>query len=196
MKNKRRVLWCLVIVISAIITQSIVFAATPEVVSTTPVGEDVSVVDGGKSSFVFVTPKNGPAKVSSGAKTARNAIKSATGVTLEIQNDGKSAIATEILVGETNREESKALMKITPYGEYAIRVINGKIVIAAWDDESITKACEKFAALVKKQGKKGTLTVAADYADDGVVTREVGAIPHYGTTKTKMLRLNLQQSSL
>lgn len=198
MKNKRRVLWCLLIVLAAIITQSIVFAATPEVVSTTSetaVGEDISVVADGSSSFVFVTPKNGPTKVSNGAKEARNAIKSATGVTLDIQNDGKSAIATEILVGETNREESKALMKITPYGEYAIRVINGKIVIAAWDDESITKACEKFAALVKKQGKKGTLTVAAEYADDGVVTRGVGAIPHYGTTKTKIRFIDLADKS-
>ncbi len=191
MKNKRRVLWCLLIVLAAIITQSIVFAATPEVVSTTPVGEDVSVVDGGKSSFVFVTVRNASANVTSAAQTVQSAVKCATGVNLEIQHDGKASIATEILVGATSREESKALMNETPYGEYAIRVINGKIVIAAWDDESITKACEKLAAFVKKQGKKGTLTVPADYSASAVVTKGFGVIPHYGTIKTKVQFIDL-----
>ena len=198
MKIRRRVLWCLLIVLAAIITQNIVFAATPEVTLTTSetvVDEDLSVVADGDSSFVFITPKNGPDKVSSAAKTARNAIKSATGVNLEVRNDGKAAIATEILVGETNREESKTLMASTPYGEYAIRVMNGKIVIAAWDDESITKACEKFAAFVKKQGKKNTLTVAADYSADGVVTKGFGTIPHYGSTKNKVQLIDLADKS-
>ena len=198
MKNKRRVLWCLLIVLAAIITQNIVFAATPEVTLTTSetvVDEDLSVVADGDSSFVFITPKNGPDKVSSAAKTARNAIRNATGVNLEVKNDGKAAIATEILVGETNREESKTLMASTPYGEYAIRVMNGKIVIAAWDDESITKACEKFAAFVKKQGKKNTLTVAADYSADGVVTKGFGTIPHYGSTKNKVQLIDLADKS-
>ncbi|MBQ1976455.1 MAG: hypothetical protein II227_03340, partial [Clostridia bacterium] len=98
MKKQRRLLFCLVVVIVAILTQSIVTAATPDAVpatSTTAVGEDLSVVSGGKSSFVFITPKNGPANVSSAAKTARNAIKTATGVNLEVQNDGAAAIATE-----------------------------------------------------------------------------------------------------
>ena len=198
MKIRRRVLWCLLIVLAAIITQNIVFAATPEVTLTTSetaVDEDLSVVADGDSSFVFITPKNGPDKVISAAKTARNAIKSATGVNLEVRNDGKAAIATEILVGETNREESKTLMASTPYGEYAIRVMNGKIVIAAWDDESITKACEKFAAFVKKQGKKNTLTVAADYSADGVVTKGFGTIPHYGSTKNKVQLIDLADKS-
>ena len=153
MKNRRRFLLCLVVVIVAILTQTIVMAATPEDMSTTSetaVGADLSVVVGGDSSFVFITPKNGPSEVSSAAKTARNAIKSATGVNLEVRNDGRTSIATEILVGETNREESRALMKAIPYGEYAIRVMNGKIVIAAWDDESITKACKDFAAFVNE----------------------------------------------
>ena len=198
MKIRRRVLWCLLIVLAAIITQNIVFAATPEVTLTTSetvVDEDLSVVADGDSSFVFITPKNGPDKVSSAAKTARNAIRNATGVNLEVKNDGKAAIATEILVGETNREESKTLMASTPYGEYAIRVMNGKIVIAAWDDESITKACEKFAAFVKKQGKKNTLTVAADYSADGVVTKGFGTIPHYGSTKNKVQLIDLADKS-
>lgn len=198
MKIRRRVLWCLLIVLAAIITQNIVFAATPEVTLTTSetvVDEDLSVVADGDSSFVFITPKNGPDKVSSAAKTARNAIRNATGVNLEVKKDGKAAIATEILVGETNREESKTLMASTPYGEYAIRVMNGKIVIAAWDDESITKACEKFAAFVKKQGKKNTLTVAADYSADGVVTKGFGTIPHYGSTKNKVQLIDLADKS-
>ena len=198
MKKQRRLLFCLVVVIVAILTQSIVTAATPDAVpatSTTAVGEDLSVVSGSKSSFVFITPKNGPTNVSSAAKTVRNAIKTATGVNLEVQNDGAAAIATEILVGETNREESRALMESTPYGQYAIRVINGKIVIAAWDNDSITKACEEFAAFVKKQGKKGTFTVAADYSVDGVVTKGFDAIPHYGNTKNKVQLIDLGDKS-
>ena len=198
MKNTRRVLFCLLIVLAAIITQSIVFAATPEVMSTaseTATAEDLAVVSEGQSSYVFITPKNAPGKVNSAAQKVRTAIKSATGVGITVQNDGKSISATEILVGETNREESKALMKATPYGEYAIRAVNGKIVIAAWDDESITKACETFAAFVKEQGKKGTLTVPADYSAEGVVAKGFGAIPHYGNTKTKVKFIDLADKS-
>ncbi|MBQ1976683.1 MAG: MBL fold metallo-hydrolase, partial [Clostridia bacterium] len=68
-------------------------------------------------------------------------------------------------------------------------------VIAAWDDESITKACEKFAAFVKKQGKKNTLTIAADYSVDGVVAKGFGAIPHYGSTKNKVQFIDLADKS-
>lgn len=198
MKNTRRVLFCLLIVLAAIITQSIVFAATPEVMSTaseTATAEDLAIVSEGQSSYVFITPQNAPGKVNSAAQKVRTAIKSATGVGITVQNDGKSIIATEILVGETNREESKTLMKATPYGEYAIRAVNGKIVIAAWDDESITKACETFAAFVKEQGKKGTLTVPADYSAEGVVAKGFGAIPHYGNTKTKVKFIDLADKS-
>ena len=199
MKKQRRILLCLIAVIAAaFLAQSITFAATSDgasAASETTVGEDLAVVADGDSSFVFITPKNGPSEVSSAAKAARNAIKSATGVNLEVRNDGRTSSATEILVGETNREESKTLMASTPYGEYAIRVINGKIVIAAWDDESITKACEKFAAFVKNQGKKNTLTIAADYSVDGVVAKGFGAIPHYGSTKNKVQFIDLADKS-
>lgn len=198
MKIRRKVLWCLLIVLAAIVTQSIVFAATPEILSTASdgtVAEELSIVSDGKASYTLIIQTNAPTKVNSAAHKVRNAIKSATGVDISMQNDGRSAVAAEILVGETNREESKALMQATPYGEYAIRVINGKIVIAAWDDTAITKACETFAAYVKEQGKKGELTVSADYSDEGVVTKGFGAIPHYGNTKTKVQFIDLADNS-
>ena len=198
MKNNRRLLWCLVIVMVAILAQSFVTAAAPKALSTTAettVSENLAIVEDGESSYIFVTPKGASSQVGSAARKVRDAIKSATGVSLVMHNDSKSAIATEILVGETNREESKDLMESTPYGEYAIRVINGKIVIAAWDDTAIKKACDVFASFVKKTGEKRALTVDADYSADGIVRQGFGVIPHYGNTKTKVKFIDLADKS-
>ena len=162
MKTRCRILWTVLIVIAALLSHTVVMAATSETVSV----EDVSVVSGGKSSFVIVTARN----VSDSTASAVEAVQS----------------AAKILVGATSREESKILMNETPYGEYAIRVINGKIVIAAWDDKSIAKACDAFAAYVKEQGKKGELTVSGDYSASAVAVKGFGVIPHYGTVKTKV----------
>ena len=191
MKTRCKILWTVLIVIAALLSHTVVMAATSETVSV----EDVSVVSGGKSSFVIVTARNAADSIASAAKTMQSAVKDATGVTLEIQHDGKAVIATEILVGATSREESKVLMEETPYGEYAIRVINGKIVIAAWDDKSIAKACDAFAAYVKEQGKKGELTVSGDYSASAVAVKGFGVIPHYGTVKTKVQLIDLADNN-
>ena len=191
MKTRCRILWTVLIVIAALLSHTVVMAATSETVSV----EDVSVVSGGKSSFVIVSARNVSDSTASAVEAVQSAAKTATGVKLETQYDSKAAIATEILVGATSREESKILMNETPYGEYAIRVINGKIVIAAWDDKSIAKACDAFAAYVKEQGKKGELTVSGDYSASAVAVKGFGVIPHYGTVKTKVQLIDLADNS-
>ena len=70
-------------------------------------------------------------------------------------------------------------MKDVPYGEYAIRVVNKKVVIAAWDDASLEKGCDAFADYVSNRGRYGKFTLRSTYSDKGCTFRGVADIPHY-----------------
>ena len=161
--------------------------------------QEIVIVGNGISEYNIVVPEAATSPIQGAAITVCDAIAESTGIKPEWMDSylgkNETAPAKEILIGMTNRPETASVMENLPYGEYAIRVINGKIVIAAWDEKSITKACEKFAAFVKNQGEKGTLTVPADYSASAVVTKGFGVIPHYGTIKAKVQLIDLADNN-
>lgn len=186
MKTQHKVLWCLLLIAVAIVLYGFsgitdVFAA--DSAATSGKVQTLEIISGGKSSYVIVTPKAASEEVESAAQDLRDAIRKKTWVSLKVKTDLLNAASkksdTEILIGHTNREESKAVMQDVPYGEYAIRVVGKKVVIAAWDETSLQKACEVFAEYVQEKGKFGSLTLASDYTASGDTFKGVGAIPHY-----------------
>ncbi len=60
--------------------------------------------------------------------------------------------ATEILIGETNRVESLEVYLSLEKGQYAIRMVNGKLVILGYTDTLTQLAAEAFAETVNAAG--------------------------------------------
>lgn len=79
-------------------------------------------------------------------KKLRDKIKSEMGVTVKISPDYSSdknpadSSTYEILIGEINYPESKQVHATIGYGEYAIKVVGNKLVIAAYTENEIARA--------------------------------------------------------
>ena len=182
MKTTCRIL-SLSLVLIAAVTMLVGLAKPAQAADTAGKVQTLEIISGGKSSYVIVTPKAASEEVESAAQDLRDAIRKKTWVSLKVKTDLLNAASkksdTEILIGNTNRAESAEVMKDVPYGEYAIRVVNQKIVIAAWDDASLLKGCEAFAEYAEKKGRFRKLTVDPDYTASGVAFEGVGAVPPY-----------------
>ncbi|MBQ7940474.1 MAG: MBL fold metallo-hydrolase [Clostridia bacterium] len=182
MKTTCRIL-SLSLVLIAAVTMLVGLAKPAQAADTAGKAQTLGIISGGKSSYVIVTPKAASEEVESAAQELRDAIRKKTWVSLKVKTDLLNVASkksdTEILIGHTNRAESAEVMKDVPYGEYAIRVVNQKIVIAAWDDASLLKGCEAFAEYAEKKGRFRKLTVDPDYTASGVAFEGVGAVPPY-----------------
>ena len=189
MKTKRKAIWVVLLVVLAILmpgctgTEKPVDDTTPPVVET-PVVQDLSVVADGAAQYSIVIRENAPTSISDASRNVRDSIESLTGVKLNWTDDyvetGDTPAAKEILVGLTNREESLEVLGDLKYGEYAIRVVDEKIVIAAWDDVSLAEACRVFADQIQQLGGAGHLTVPHDYAVQDTGFTQLLPLPHYG----------------
>ena len=182
MKTTRRIL-SLSLVLIAAVTMLFGLAKPVQAADTAGNAQTLEIISGGKSSYVIVTPKASSEEVESAAQELRDAIRKKTWVSLKVKTDLLNVASkksdTEILIGHTNRAESAEVMKDVPYGEYAIRVVNQKIVIAAWDDEALTQGCEAFAEYAKNKGKFRSFSINSDYTASGVTFEGVGAVPPY-----------------
>jgi len=160
MKTTRRIL-SLSLVLIAAVTMLFGLAKPVQAADTAGKAQTLEIVSGGKSSYVIVTPKAASEEVESAAQELRDAIRKKTWVSLKVKTDLLNVASkksdTEILIGHTNSAESAEVMKDVPYGEYAIRVVNQKIVIAAWDDTSLIKGCEAFAEYAGKASPEGVI---------------------------------------
>ena len=189
MKTKRKAIWAVLLVVLAILmpgctgTEKPVDDTTPPVVET-PVIQDLSVVADGAAQYSIVIRENAPTSISDASRNVRDSIESLTGVKLNWTDDyvetGDTPAAKEILVGLTNREESLEVLGDLKYGEYAIRVVDEKIVIAAWDDVSLAEACRVFVDQIQQLGGAGQLTVPHDYAVQDTGFTQLLPLPHYG----------------
>lgn len=105
------------------------------------------------SDLVIVRADGASAAVSALAVSLRDALTDANGVTPTLKNDwvkDESQIAPyELLLGETNRKESKEGMEGLTENEYRITVIGTKIVLAAGSERCLSAAAEAFTAALQ-----------------------------------------------
>ena len=149
-----------------------------------PVVLDLSVVADGAAQYSIVIRENAPTSISDASRNVRASIESLTGVKLNWSDDyvetGADPAAKEILIGLTNREESLSVLSDLKYGEYAIRTVGEKIVIAAWDDVSLAEACRVFVEQITPLSGAGQLTVPHDYAVQDTGFAQLLQLPRYG----------------
>ncbi len=111
----------------------------------------LKIVDGGKSDFRVIYPEEPGAELYAQVMALIEAVKKATGVTLEAKsdflgwNDTRDSGAYEILIGETNYEESAAVLSELRTGDYAIRAAGHKIVITGHSTDAVKQAVGYFS---------------------------------------------------
>lgn len=106
--------------------------------------------ENGKAAYKIVYPEKTVEIIHDAAEALRVALKEATGKNFKKQSDATadSDDAYEILIGDTNREQSKHTLSEK---EYSIKVDGKKIVIVGGSYYSTAVALSKFKALFSKE---------------------------------------------
>lgn len=115
-----------------------------------PPAEVLDIIKDGKSSYVICRPdkadKNGA--LVAACRDLSNSLFEATGATINLANDwfrDESDIPEyEILVGGTDREETRSVADGLLSANYAIRVVGKKLVIVGGSEESTINAVKYF----------------------------------------------------
>ena len=202
MRTYLKLLACILLIVSAVLIQGCTEANLPDVPVTDPVEDttapeestvpaetepairNLAIVSGGESSYAVIIPEGATDGVNAAAKTVLDAIKKTTDVQLRWTDDflenAQKPGKYEILIGLTNRTESQAVWGDMPYGEYVVRAVGDKIVIAAWDEVSLQTACDALAAQIKNDASTGSWSVAPDFTLQGTGFKGLSDLPHYG----------------
>ena len=127
---------------------------------------DVKYIEDGASVYRIIRPENGEMDEGQIAGFVFKQMKDILGVSVkntDDTNDGTDVY--EILVGNTNRPESKQALDYLKsqcggrYNDYIICTIGKKIVINAYNADFLKKACEYFTFnFLKKEGVSGGIS--------------------------------------
>jgi len=100
--------------------------------------------------YYLIHGKEAPEKVISAAKNLKSEIYKGTNKFLLICSDAQTATLSkkELLIGETNREESIEAAKSLNYMDYTIRIENGKIVILGGSPLATVQAARVFSEML------------------------------------------------
>ena len=138
-----------------------------------PAPESYIIVADGVSNFTLIRPDVFDSRPLQSTLDLRHAINDKYSVDIEIKTDWSKDNKTnatvtsgedvlEILVGNTNRAESRAIAEEYPNIKcgYVIKAVNGKIVIWGTDNASLTSAIEYFTTEMLGEN---ALTVPKDF---------------------------------
>ena len=132
---------------------------TPE-----PIKDPLSLTSGNKCKYTVVRPENCSDSVKDLAVSVRNAISEHIGGFVSIKEDflvGNSKPEQyEILIGQTNREESVETLAGLKYNDYCISIEGDKLVVNAYNDEKLTEAVNKLIELIN--GSEGDILFTSE----------------------------------
>ena len=139
-------------------------SSSTEVPVETPIPEDLLVLaTGGRCSYAVVRPELCDDTVMAAAQTIRKALVDLGAKDASIKEDflygGAQPAQYEILVGQTNREESARVLETAKYNDYFIAVDGDKIIINSYNSEQVLAAAELFASSI--EGSDGELTFSS-----------------------------------
>ncbi len=132
---------------------------------TTEEVESLQIVTKGVSHFVIVRDYKASKAVIDNVNALVDSFKRFLNAEIEVREcfigkdeEGDEPIANEILVGNTNRPESAEVTAGMRSGDFCIRIINGKLVIAGGSDDATASALVRFSnAFVSAQGDKNAV---------------------------------------
>ncbi len=135
---------------------------------------DANIMQDGKGLYTIVRGQDASDAVINSVVELNKAIAQKTGVSLAVSTDRDEANdeSCEILIGKTNRPESKAVLKTLSENSYAVAIRNNKVVIIGTDDHMLILGLHEFYNRVlksEKQTGKGYILMSADSVFAGTV---------------------------
>ena len=132
----------------------------------------LELVTEGVSNFVIIRDYQASGQVVDGVNAMKEQFKIFLNAEVEIRecyNDLEEAddivMEKEILIGATNRPETAEVTKNMRSGDYAITIVNGKLVIAGGSDEATNSAIVRFlTGYVVDQGDKNSVAQGASFS--------------------------------
>ena len=132
---------------------------TTETVEEQPTVSEITVEE--LANYVIVYSSKATDEVASAASTIASAFATKFGVTMKARDDsymdrtGELVIEEyEILLGDTNREESKQFLSELKYKDKGYMMIGKKIVVGAHDFSTTASMASEFASFIRKSDKK------------------------------------------
>ncbi len=135
--------------------------------------EPILLCDATKSYFRIVRPVTTYTEITDAALKIMDypATQSASQLVFRWGTDRNEAEDAEILVGYTNRPESLEVLKTIDFDDFAIVMVNGKIVVAAHTPERLTQAvdylCEHLLEVRVNQNGKKEIVYLGNYTYTG-----------------------------
>lgn len=121
--------------------------------------EDIMITDGNSSKYVIIYPEASNIDQYL-AKNIAHLIKNTSGVSIPCLADASTEVGPyEILVGNTNREESTLALEQMSYRDLIIRAINEKIAICIAKSQYTDFAALRFSELI---GTNGTISLSSE----------------------------------
>ena len=107
--------------------------------------------------YVIVRPESCSDAVATAVNALKDALTAAVGTSFNIKEDGEQKPAQyEVLVGQTDREESAKAIDSLKYGDYVVSIEGSKLVINAYNDEKLVEAIHYAISMIEKSS--GTIT--------------------------------------
>ena len=134
----------------------------------------LDLVVSGKTEYKIIYPEGASRDVMQAVSKLQDTIKTYTGAKIRDDDDflghQDKVEPYEILVGNTNRDESQKHLQGMRYGEYTIAVEGTKLVLAAASDNAVTSAVNMFIKNVIRKDeslykgcKDGTFRLSSTY---------------------------------
>lgn len=108
----------------------------------------IEIIKDGASKFTVYFPRTAKDDVINAAFKLKDNIAEKTGFLLNFKNDSFEPDAErpyEILIGNTNRAETKLTLEELGKYDFTVRIVNGKLIIAGGSDRKTLEAIEYFA---------------------------------------------------
>ncbi len=126
-------------------------ADTTETVSTTEPSVIMNIIENGTTKYRVVRSNKATDEVIQAAVDLKNAINDTYGIQIEIKNDFEIEVTDpseryeyEILVGDTNRDESVSAKEMLKYNDFIISMHGTRIVISGGNDGAVVEAVKYF----------------------------------------------------
>ncbi len=133
--------------------------------------EPIVIAEGETSYYEVVRPDNDNAQIIELLQNTTLVLQQKSGIRFKMAVDWAmpgtdTSVKKEILIGNTNRDESKQVMESIGYDDFAIRAVGNKIVIAAHRKERLSQAVSHFMSKLVDYQKDEDGTVRVVYAEN------------------------------
>ena len=125
-------------------------AETPEETIPEEVKETLELIKSGKCGYTIIRPEITSDYLMEHVRSFRNKMNELTGDLVKLAEDWLNPIKNEqpgefeILLGNTNREETKKVLSEIKYSDWKIDIVNKKLVIVGHTDEATAEAIDYF----------------------------------------------------